>query len=81
MQFTFKPKDAKSENINNLIDTIKEKDPIGRKLVNLNQFETNNLFTSFYITLFNVVSVNSMYIKICGNCERYFITHKKYFIL
>jgi len=77
LQFPFKPKDAKLENINNLIDAIEETDPTGRKLVNLNRFETNNLFTSFYITLFNVVSVNSMYIKICGNCGRYFITHKK----
>ena len=79
LQFPLKPKDAKLKNINNLIDAIEEKDPTGRKLVNLNRFETNNLFTSFYITLFNVVSVNSMYIKICGNCGRYFITHKKIF--
>ena len=77
LQFPFKPEDAKLENINNLIDAIGEADPSGRKLVNLNRFETNNLFTSFYITLFNVVSVNSVYIKICGNCGRYFITHKK----
>lgn len=77
LQFPFKPEDAKLENINNLIDAIGEADPSGRKLVNLNRFETNNLFTSFYITLFNVVSVNSVYIKICGNCKRYFITHKE----
>ena len=77
LQFPFKPEDAKLENINNLIDAIGEADPSGRKLVNLNRFETDNLFTSFYITLFNVVSVNSVYIKICGNCGRYFITHKK----
>ena len=77
MQFPFKPEEAKLENINNLIDAIGEADPSGRKLVNLNRFETDNLFTSFYITLFNVVSVNSVYIKICGNCGRYFITHKK----
>lgn len=65
------------ENINNLISAIEEADPTGRKLSNLQQFKTNNLFTSFYITLFNIVSVNKMHVKICGNCKRYFITHKK----
>ena len=65
------------ENINNLISAIEESDPTGRKLSNLQQFKTNNLFTSFYITLFNIVSVNKMHVKICGNCKRYFITHKK----
>lgn len=65
------------EDINILISTIEEIDPTGRKLNSLQQFETNNLFTSFYITLFNVVAVNKMHIKICGNCGRYFITHKE----
>src|SRR5699024_12626670 len=58
------------------ISTIEKIDPTGRKLNSLQQFETTNLFTSFYITLFNVVAVNKMHIKICGNCGRYFITHK-----
>lgn len=65
------------EDINILISTIEEIDPTGRKLNSLQQFETNNLFTGFYITLFNVVAVNKMLIKICGNCGRYFITHKE----
>ena len=64
------------EDINILISTIEKIDPTGRKLNSLQQFETTNLFTSFYITLFNVVAVNKMHIKICGNCGRYFITHK-----
>ena len=34
-------------------------------------------FGSFYITLFNVVAINDKLIKICGNCKRYFITHKE----
>jgi len=63
--------------INALVSAIEEIDPTGRKLNSLQQFETNNLFTSFYITLFNVVAVNKMHIKICGNCGRYFITHKE----
>lgn len=63
--------------INALVSAIEEIDPTGRKLNSLQQFETNNLFTSFYITLFNIVAVNKMHIKICGNCGRYFITHKE----
>lgn len=65
------------EDINTLVSAIEEVDPTGRKLNSLQQFETNNLFTSFYITLFNIVAVNKMHIKICGNCGRYFITHKE----
>ena len=65
------------EDINILISTIEKIDPTGRKLNSLQQFETTNLFTSFYIILFNVVAVNKMHIKICGNCGRYFITHKE----
>ena len=65
------------EDINVLISAIEEIDPTGRKLNSLQQFETNNLFTSFYITLFNVVAVNKMHIKICGNCKRYFLTSKE----
>jgi len=63
--------------INALVSAIEEIDPTGRKLNSLQQFETKNLFTSFYITLFNIVAVNKMHIKICGNCGRYFITHKE----
>lgn len=65
------------EDINTLVSVIEEVDPTGRKLNSLQQFETNNLFTSFYITLFNIVAINKMHIKICGNCGRYFITHKE----
>lgn len=63
--------------VNALVSAIEEVDPTGRKLHSLQQFETTNLFTSFYITLFNVVAVNNKLIKICGNCGRYFITHKE----
>jgi len=60
-----------------LVSAIEEVDPTGRKLHSLQQFETTNLFTSFYITLFNIVAINNKLIKICGNCGRYFITHKE----
>ena len=63
--------------INTIVSAIEEVDPTGRKLHSLQQFETTNLFTSFYITLFNVVAINEKLIKICGNCGRYFITHKE----
>lgn len=75
--FPIKKELAKFYDINALVSAIEEVDPTGRKLHSLQQFETGNLFTSFYITLFNVVAVNKMHIKICGNCGRYFITHKE----
>lgn len=75
--FPLRKEEIGLEDINTLISAIEEVDPTGRKLSSLQQFETNNLFTSCYITLFNIVAVNKMHIKICGNCGRYFITHKE----
>lgn len=75
--FPFSKEEIDLENIFTLISAIEEIDPTGRKLNSLQQFETNNLFTSFYITLFNLVAINKMHIKKCGNCGRYFITHKE----
>ena len=60
-----------------LISTIKDFDPSGRHISNLHQFVTNNLFTAFYTTLFYLVSINKLQIKLCGNCNRYFLTPKK----
>ena len=65
--FPIRKKLIELEDINVLISAIEEIDPTGKKLNILQQFETTNLFTSFYITLFNVVAVNKMHIKICGN--------------
>lgn len=75
--FPLRKEEIGLEDIFTLISAIEKIDPTGRKLNSLQQFETANLFTSFYITLFNVVAVNKMHIKICGNCGRYFITHKE----
>ena len=75
--FPLRKEEIGLEDIFTLISAIEKIDPTGRKLNSLQQFETTNLFTSFYITLFNVVAVNKMHIKICGNCGRYFITHKE----
>lgn len=63
--------------VDTLVSAIEEVDPSGTKLHSLQKFETTNLFTIFYITLFNMVAINNKLIKICGNCRRYFITHKK----
>ena len=75
--FPMRKEEIGLEDIFTLISAIEKIDPTGRKLNSLQQFETTNLFTSFYITLFNVVAVNKIHIKICGNCGRYFITHKE----
>ena len=75
--FPLRKEEIELEDIFTLISAIEKIDPTGRKLNSFQQFETTNLFTSFYITLFNVVAVNKMHIKICGNCGRYFITHKE----
>ncbi len=46
---------------------------------NFHQFVTNNLLTSFYITLFNIVTVNKFHIKVFNNYKRYFLTSKENF--
>ena len=75
--FPLKKEDIQLEDVYTLISTIKDFDPTGRHLSNLHQFVTNNLFTALYITLFYVVSINKLHIKICGNCNRYFLTSKE----
>lgn len=65
------------KDVETLIKTIADIDPSGRQIANLHQFVTSNLFTSFYISLFNIIAVNKMHIKICNNCKRYFITQKE----
>lgn len=75
--FPLNKEDIQLEDVYTLISTIKDFDPTGRHLSNLHQFVTNNLFTALYITLFYVVSINKLHIKICGNCNRYFLTSKE----
>jgi len=75
--FPLKKEDIQLEDVYTLISIIKEIDSTGKHLSNLHQFVTNNLFTSFYITLFNLVAINKLHIKICGNCNRYFLTPKE----
>lgn len=51
-------------------------DPEGKGLSSTFKFKTNNIFTAFYISLFNIIGMNELYVKICGNCNKYFITPK-----
>ena len=55
---------------------IKAMDSDGTALSSTYTFVTDNTFTAFYITLFNLIGINSIYVKICGNCNNYFITPK-----
>ena len=55
---------------------IQAMDPKGTGLSSTYTFVTNNIFTDFYITLFNLIGINSLYVKICRNCSHYFITPK-----
>lgn len=56
---------------------LKAMDPDGTKISHAYQYETTNLFTAFYITLFNIIGIKNWHIKICGNCGRYFLTPKE----
>lgn len=51
-------------------------DPDGTLLLNSYQLKTDNIFTAFYISLFNIIGIDDFYIKICGNCKKYFLTPK-----
>ena len=55
---------------------IQAMDPKGTGLSSTYTFVTDNIFTAFYITLFNLIGINSLYVKICRNCSHYFITPK-----
>lgn len=55
---------------------IQAMDSEGTALSSTYTFVTDNTFTAFYITLFNLIGINSIYVKICGNCNNYFITPK-----
>lgn len=59
-----------------LSSIIHTMDPEGKGLSCTFRFKTNNIFTVFYITLFNTIGMDELYVKICGNCNKYFITPK-----
>lgn len=52
-------------------------DPDGTRLASSYQLKTDNIFTALYITLFNILGMDEFYIRICGNCNKYFLTQKQ----
>ena len=64
------------DNVDIVINLLQNMDPDGKLVSSSNQFITDNIFTSFYISLFNIIAIDNMYIKVCKNCKRYFITPK-----
>lgn len=63
--------------IKTITSLIEQIDPYGKELSHTYQYETNNLYTAFYITLYNIIAIKKWNAKICGNCERYFLTQKE----
>ena len=59
-----------------LISTLKAMDLKGKKISTEYKYETNNLYTAFYIMLYDIIGIHNAYIKVCGNCGRYFLTPK-----
>ncbi len=60
-----------------IVAIIKTIDPEGKEISQKYEYETNNLYTAFYIILYNIISIKNWHIKICGNCGRYFLTQKE----
>ena len=34
------------------------------------------MYTAFYIMLYDIIGISNAYVKICGNCGRYFLIPK-----
>lgn len=72
----YNSENVESKDILILSSIIHTMDPEGKVLSCTFRFKTNNIFTAFYITLFNTIGMDELYVKICGNCNKYFITPK-----
>lgn len=72
----YNSENVESKDILILSSIIHTMDPEGKGLSCTFRFKTNNIFTAFYITLFNTIGMDELYVKICGNCNKYFITPK-----
>lgn len=59
-----------------IISVIKAMDPKGEDIFHSYEYETDNLYTAFYIMLYNLIGISNGHVKICGNCDRYFLTPK-----
>lgn len=51
-------------------------DPNGKEISNEYKYETDNLYSAFYIMLYDIIGISNAYVKICGNCGKYFLTPK-----
>lgn len=74
LDYTYEYVDTKVPEL--VISIIKAMDPEGTDISREYIYETDNLYTAFYIMLYNIISIKDWYVKICGNCGKYFITPK-----
>lgn len=74
LDYTYEYVDTKIPEL--VISIIKTLDPNGTEISHEYKYETENLYTAFYIMLYNIIGITNWYVKICGNCGKYFITPK-----
>lgn len=68
--------DTKPNTEKQFIKRILEYDPYGRKMINNYNYTVSNVFSAFYITLYNLTNIPNIYIKRCKNCNKYFLSNK-----
>lgn len=68
--------DLKHKTTSELIKKIKKLDESGNKIHSDNGILTQNIYTIFYISLYNLVINDNEFIRQCKNCHRYFLTSK-----
>lgn len=74
LDYTYEYVDTKIPEL--VISIIKALDPNGTEISHEYKYETENLYTAFYIMLYYIIGIPNWYVKVCGNCGRYFITPK-----
>lgn len=66
----------KHKSTTELIEKIRKFDADGSKISSSYSIITDNIYTVLYISLYNLVLNNSIMIRQCKNCHRYFTTTK-----
>ena len=66
----------KHKSTTELIEKIRKFDADGSKISSSYSIITDNIYTVLYISLYNLVLNNSVMIRQCKNCHRYFTTNK-----
>ena len=74
LDYTYEYVDTKVPEV--IVNILKAMDPKGKDISNQYKYETDNLYTVFYIMLYDIIGISNAYVKICGNCGRYFLTPK-----